>query len=54
MRQRRYQVITNQYLDSLEREVNQILENGGELVGGIACVKDSGAIVWSQAVLCWY
>jgi len=54
MRQRRYRVVTSEDLGSLESEVNRILENGGELIGGIGCVRDGGAVIWCQAVMCWY
>ena len=54
MRQRRYRVITAQDLGILESEVNRVLQDGGELIGGIACVRDGGYIIWSQAVMCWY
>lgn len=54
MRQRRYRVVSNHDLGLLESEVNRILDNGGELVGGITCVRDAGDILWCQAVMCWY
>jgi hypothetical protein len=54
MRNRVYRVITHQDLGVLEREVNRVIQEGGELIGGIACVRDGGLIIWSQAVMCWY
>lgn len=56
MRQRMYRVIATSDLGSLEREVNRILQNGGELIGGINCVRVSPEphdVLWCQAVMCW-
>lgn len=50
----KYRVIAMEDLASLESEVNRILEKGGELIGGIGCVRDGGVIIWCQAVLYRY
>lgn len=53
----RYRVIASRSLADLESEVNRILQTGGELIGGISCVKLSSGmddILWCQAVMCRY
>ncbi len=50
----KYRVIATHSLSDLESEVNRILQNGGELIGGINAVKTGGDVLWCQAVLCRY
>lgn len=55
MQPHRYRVIASHNLADLESEVNRIVQNGGELIGGITCLeRRSGEVLWAQAVMCRY
>lgn len=46
-----YRVVAWQDLATLEAEVNRLLKEGYQLVGGLCVTQDQGSEIWAQAMM---